>query len=59
LTEEIWQILAERTTAEALIVSTWQMKPFNASLIADFENTIVVISELERFVKTKIFLSKM
>jgi valyl-tRNA synthetase len=43
LTEEIWQILAERTTAEALIVSTWQMKPFNASLIADFENTIEVI----------------
>jgi valyl-tRNA synthetase len=30
----------QRTTAEALIVSTWpEMKPFNASLIADFENT--------------------
>jgi hypothetical protein len=35
------------------------MKPFNASLIADFENTIEVISELERSEKTKIFLSKM
>jgi valyl-tRNA synthetase len=45
LTEEIWQILAERTTAEAF-VSTWpEMKPFNASLIADFENTIEVISD--------------
>jgi valyl-tRNA synthetase len=54
LTEEIWQILAERTTAEALIVSTWpEMKPFNASLIADFENTIEVF-ELERFERQNI-----
>ena len=54
LTEEIWQILAERTTAEALIVSTWpEMKPFNISLIADFENTIEVISGIRTIRKDK------
>jgi valyl-tRNA synthetase len=57
LTEEIWQILA-RTTAEALIVSTWpEMKPFNASLIADFENTSNF--RIRTIRKEKIFLSKM
>jgi valyl-tRNA synthetase len=54
LTEEIWQILAERTTEEALIVSTWpEMKPFNAQLIADFENTIEVISGIRTIRKDK------
>ena len=54
LTEEIWQILAERTTEEALIVSTWpEMKPFNAGLIADFENTIEVISGIRTIRKDK------
>jgi valyl-tRNA synthetase len=42
LTEEIWQILAENSE-EALIVSTWpELKPFNANLIADFENAGVI-----------------
>jgi valyl-tRNA synthetase len=54
LTEEIWQILAERSTEEALIVSTWpELKPFNAGLIADFENTIEVISGIRTIRKDK------
>jgi valyl-tRNA synthetase len=54
LTEEIWQILAERTTEEALIVSTWpELKPFNSGLITDFENTIDVISGIRTIRKDK------
>jgi valyl-tRNA synthetase len=54
LTEEIWQLLSERTTDEALIVSTWpEMKPFNAQLILDFENTIEVISGIRTIRKDK------
>jgi valyl-tRNA synthetase len=54
LTEEIWQLLAERTPKEALIVSTWpEMKPFNAQLITDFENTIEVISGIRTIRKDK------
>jgi valyl-tRNA synthetase len=40
LTEEIWQIVAERSPEEALIVSTWpELKSFDANLISDFEST--------------------
>ena len=54
LTEEIWQILAERTPEQALIVSTWpQIKPFNAQLIIDFENSIEVISGIRTIRKDK------
>jgi valyl-tRNA synthetase len=54
LTEEIWHLLAKRTPEEALIVSTWpEMKPFNAQLIADFENTIEVISGIRTIRKDK------
>jgi valyl-tRNA synthetase len=54
LTEEIWQHIAERTTEEALIVSTWpEIKPFNAQLITDFENTIEVISGIRTIRKDK------
>tara|TARA_R110002033_G_scaffold2792_12_gene17993 strand:+ start:1702 stop:4359 length:2658 start_codon:yes stop_codon:yes gene_type:complete len=54
LTEEIWQILAPRTKEEALIVSTWpEMKPFDAALIADFENTMEVISGVRTIRKDK------
>ncbi len=54
LTEEIWQLLEERTPEEALIVSTWpEMTPFNAQLIADFENTIEVISGIRTIRKDK------
>ena len=54
LTEEIWQLLAERTPEEALIVSTWpEIKPFDAQLISDFENTIEVISGIRTIRKDK------
>ncbi|MES2574177.1 MAG: valine--tRNA ligase [Bacteroidota bacterium] len=54
LTEEIWQLLDERTAEEALIVSTWpEMKPFNTQLITDFENTIEVISGIRTIRKDK------
>ncbi|MFQ3174806.1 MAG: valyl-tRNA synthetase [Flavobacterium sp.] len=54
MTEEIWQILAPRTKEEALIVSTWpEMKPFNANLISDFENTMEVISGIRTIRKEK------
>ena len=54
LTEEIWQIIAERTTDQALIVSTWpEIKPFNAGLISDFDNTIDVISGIRTIRKDK------
>ncbi|MFM9826742.1 valine--tRNA ligase [Flavobacterium sp.] len=54
LTEEIWQLLEERTPEEALIVSTWpEIKTFNAQLILDFENTIEVISGIRTIRKDK------
>ncbi|WP_343593013.1 class I tRNA ligase family protein, partial [Flavobacterium sp.] len=54
LTEEIWQLIAERTPEEALIVSTWpELKPFDAKLIADFENSIEVISGIRTIRKDK------
>lgn len=54
LTEEIWQHIAERTAEEALIVSTWpELKSFNTQLIADFENTIDVISGIRTIRKDK------
>jgi len=54
LTEEIWHLIKERSTEEALIVSTWpESKPFNADLIADFETTIEVISGVRSIRKDK------
>ena len=54
LTEEIWHYIAERTPEEALIVSTWPvLKPFNESLIIDFENTMEVISGIRTIRKDK------
>lgn len=54
LTEEIWQLIADRTPEEALIVSTWpELKPFDAKLIADFENSIEVISGIRTIRKDK------
>jgi len=54
LTEEIWQLLDERTPEKALIVSTWpEIKPFDAQLITDFENTIEVISGIRTIRKDK------
>lgn len=54
LTEEIWHLIAERTPEEALIVSTWpETKSFDANLIADFENSIEVISGIRTIRKDK------
>lgn len=54
LTEEIWHLIAERTPEEALIVSTWpELKSFDAKLIADFENSIEVISGIRTIRKDK------
>jgi valyl-tRNA synthetase len=54
LTEEIWHYIADRTPEEALIVSTWPvLKPFNESLIVDFETTMEVISGIRTIRKDK------
>jgi len=54
LTEEIWHLIADRTAEEALIVSTWpELKSFDAKLIADFENSIEVISGIRTIRKEK------
>jgi valyl-tRNA synthetase len=54
LTEEVWHYTAERTPDEALIISTWPtLKPFNANLITEFENTMDVISGIRTIRKDK------
>jgi len=54
LTEEIWHLIADRTAEEALIVSTWpELKSFDTKLIADFENSIEVISGIRTIRKEK------
>jgi valyl-tRNA synthetase len=54
LTEEIWQHISSRNEKEALIVSTWpEIKPFDAKLIADFENAAEVISGIRSIRKEK------
>ena len=54
LTEEIWHFTAVRTPEEALIVSSWpKLKPFNANLITEFENTMEVISGIRTIRKDK------
>ncbi|QSW89967.1 valine--tRNA ligase [Flavobacterium endoglycinae] len=59
LTEEIWHLITERTADEALIVSTWpEVKPFDAKLITDFENSIEVISGIRTIRKEKNIANK-
>ncbi|MCG9792525.1 valine--tRNA ligase [Flavobacterium algicola] len=54
LTEEIWQLIAERSVEEALIVSTWpDSKSFDASLIVDFDVTMEIISGIRTIRKDK------
>jgi len=54
LTEEIWHYTAERNPEEALIISTWPtLKPYNANLITEFENTMEVISGIRTIRKDK------
>jgi valyl-tRNA synthetase len=54
LTEEIWHLLADRTTEEALIISTWpEMKSFDKTIIANFDNAMEVISGIRTIRKDK------
>jgi valyl-tRNA synthetase len=54
LTEEIWQLLATRSTDEALIISTWpELTSFDSQLIASFDSTIEVISGIRTIRKDK------
>ena len=54
LTEEIWQLIAERSTDEALIVSTWpEQKEFDAKLIENFESASEVITAIRSIRKEK------
>ena len=54
LTEEIWQHLAERTTEEALIISTWPtIQNTNSKLVAEFEFASEVIAGLRTIRKEK------
>ena len=54
LTEEIWHLIKERTSEEALIISTWpESKGFDSKIISDFENTMEVISAIRTIRKEK------
>ena len=54
LTEEIWHLIQERTSENALIVSQWpELKAFNEQLILDFDSTIEVISGIRTIRKNK------
>ncbi|MDD2987021.1 valine--tRNA ligase [Flavobacterium sp.] len=54
LTEEIWQHLSERTTAEALIISKWPtINDTNSKLVAEFEFASEVIAGLRTIRKEK------
>ena len=54
LTEEIWQHIAERTSDEALIISTWpQILPVNKNIIKEFDFASEVISGIRTIRKQK------
>ncbi|WP_291119685.1 valine--tRNA ligase [Flavobacterium sp. UBA6135] len=54
LTEEIWQYITPRTKEEALIVSQWPaQKPFNDTLITDFDFAMEVIAGIRTIRKDK------
>jgi valyl-tRNA synthetase len=54
LTEEIWQLIAERTTEEALIIAEWpEIKSFDSKLIYNFEHAMEVISAVRTIRKEK------
>jgi valyl-tRNA synthetase len=54
LTEEIWQLIAERTTDEALIIATWpEAKAVNEQVLSDFELASEVISGIRTIRKDK------
>ncbi len=54
ITEEIWQHIAQRSPEQALIVAEWpKAKPYNESLLADFDFTMEVISGIRTIRKDK------
>ncbi len=54
LTEEIWQLLDNRSKEEALIIATWpESKSFDATLISDFDSAMEVISGIRTIRKDK------
>jgi valyl-tRNA synthetase len=54
LTEEIWQLIAERSPKEALIVSTWpETKAFDMNLLTNFEAAMETISGIRAIRKEK------
>jgi len=54
ITEEIWQLIENRTKEEALIISEWPVvEGANLSLIADFEQASGVISGIRTIRKEK------
>ena len=54
LTEEIWQLISERTPEEALIVAKWpESKTINENLISDFDFASEVISGIRNIRKQK------
>lgn len=54
LTEEIWQLIQDRTPNQALMIGTYpEIKSFNANLIADFDFAMEVISGIRTIRKDK------
>ncbi|WP_299128402.1 valine--tRNA ligase [uncultured Winogradskyella sp.] len=59
LTEEIWQLISQRTTEQALIISKWpKPKTINKDLIAEFDFAAEVISGLRNIRKQKNIANK-
>lgn len=54
LTEEIWHFLKPRNPKDALIVSSWPThKPFNSTLLTEFDFTTEVVSAIRNLRKQK------
>jgi len=54
ITEEIWQLIAERSPEEALIIAKWPaQKEVNSALIQEFDFTAEVISSIRSIRKEK------
>jgi valyl-tRNA synthetase len=54
LTEEIWQLIAERTPEQALIIAAWpEIKPADETLISEFDVAAEVISGIRTIRKDK------
>ncbi|MBL4624053.1 MAG: class I tRNA ligase family protein, partial [Flavobacteriales bacterium] len=54
ITEEIWSLIAEREELDCVMLASWPVKEdVNKELIANFEHTTKVISEIRSFKKNK------